>query len=91
MKKLPLLLVASLLMVGCAGPDDQQIEQEFRSRHPGCDLLSTETGEGDSDNVYVTFRMRCPDGDETSTQALFQKVDGEWVIKWEMPVMTQPI
>ena len=91
MKKLPLLLVTALLMAGCVGPSHREIELEFQSRHPGCDLLSAETGEGDSDNVYVTFKMRCPDNGEARTQALFQKIDGKWVIQWEMPVMTQPI
>ena len=91
MRKLLPPLVASLLMAGCSGPSDGQIEREFQSRHPGCDLLSSEIGEGDSDNVYVTFSMRCLDGGESRTEALFQKTAGEWVLKWEMPVMTQPI
>jgi hypothetical protein len=92
MGKFSPLVAAVFVSAGCTVPSDRQIESEFRARHPGCELLSAETGEGDSDNVYVTFAMRCPGhtGRPDRLQALYQRVDGRWVVKSEMPVMTHP-
>jgi hypothetical protein len=66
------------------------MRQEFRSRHPDCTLLSVGVGEGDGDNAYVIFDMRCQDGVETRTEALFQKNDHAWKAQWEVPVPAQP-
>ena len=85
MKAVRLLLILPLL-ASCSGtgPGQDQLQADFLTLHPGCQLLSSSAGEGDSDNVYIWSTYTCdPSGQVHRTETLYQQVGDEWVLDRE--------
>ena len=71
-------------LASCGGPSESQIETDFRTLKPGCDLLSSAPGEGDSDNVYMVFSYSCGAAPQAQFEALYQRNKGQWILNREV-------
>lgn len=75
-------------------PDPEQMAREVQARHPGCAVIHAGTGEGDSDDVYMTIDLQCADGATRRFEALYQRPvgapgqrpDDRWIYRSEREV-----
>lgn len=75
-----LIAAASLLLVlGCSGPNEEQVKKEFQRDNPSVEVTDVYVSEGDAQAAYFTIKYRMPD--ETAHVACWSYLagdDGVW-------------
>ena len=83
-----LLLLPLLMLAGCSGgPNEAQRRADFMTLRPGCTLIASDPGDGDSDNVWVEFTYQCGTASQPlKTEALYERRGRTWTLNGK----TQP-
>ena len=71
--------IALALLTACGMPSNEDVGSEFKNANPSYTVISVDTGEGDSDNVYFHIKYKKPnDVNKYEEVWLYQDSDLGW-------------